>query len=608
MTEKININRFFSTIFAALTAVCLLFVVLLWSGLNHLEAQQSELLMRQKTVNLMKDTRFHIAEIQQYLTDVGATHQQDGLQHAETHWQAALVNLQVLSQLYPTDAPQCEFLSKRVTHTYQNGINMAWAYLRNGMEGGNPAMETFDKDSNQLKKDLDTLAFDLDNGLDNITNNTAYTFKQTRVILLSSAPIVLVFMMLFMLKISRLLKQKMDDLADRTHQLNTILNTIPSGVITINPSGHVVSFNHAAERMFGYSGTEIIQQNIKLLMPDAIADLHDGYLQKYAQTGQSHILGQRRELEGKHKDGRLFPILLRVNPMEVHGEQFFSGVIDDISETRHLQEQLGQSQKLEAIGQLASGVAHEINTPIQYIGDNLSSLQENLKDIIAFQQQLMTLGDEKLQAEIAELVDQFDLAYILEDSPTAIQQSQEGVEKVAEIVKAMKMFSHLESGAETTALDLRVALQSALTITRNTYKYIAEVETDYASDISSVEAYASELNQVFLNLIINASHAIEEKQQGQGQGLIRIVTRKLTDEYVEILIADNGMGIPAEIQEKVFNLFFTTKPVGKGTGQGLSLAHNIVVEKHHGKLFFESKVGKGTTFHIQLPIKLSAAS
>jgi signal transduction histidine kinase len=291
--------------------------------------------------------------------------------------------------------------------------------------------------------------------------------------------------------------------------------------------------------------------------------------------------------------------------MKIDGELQFFSVIDDISETKFMQAQLAQAHKLEAVGQLAAGVAHEINTPIQYIGDNLLALHGYIADIIAYQQALYAMADEKLKPQLDALADQYDLPFILEDSPKALQQSHQGVERVAEIVKAMKAFSHVEESQNRQAIILRDALNNALTISRNSYKYIAEIETDFAPDISLIECYPSELNQVLLNLIINAAHAIEEKQAGMGK--IRIVTRKL-EAMVDIQIQDNGAGIPIEIQEKVFNMFFTTKPVGKGTGQGLSLSHNIIVEKHQGKLFFESSPGIGTTFHIQLPINLKKSA
>jgi signal transduction histidine kinase len=259
-----------------------------------------------------------------------------------------------------------------------------------------------------------------------------------------------------------------------------------------------------------------------------------------------------------------------------------------------------QAQKLEAIGQLASGVAHEINTPIQYIGDNLSALNDNFADIIAYQQELLSLVDESLRPKFIDLGSKYDLDFILQDSPKAVKQAKDGVARVTEIVKAMKSFSHIETTQTLQLINLHEALNSALIISRNSYKYVAEIETEFANDVGFIECYPNELNQVFLNLIINAAHAIEEKQAGMG--LIHITTQKLGDK-VEVLIRDNGAGISPEIQEKVFNLFFTTKPVGKGTGQGLSLSHSIIVEKHHGKLFFNSDIGVGTTFHIQLPCK-----
>ncbi len=386
----------------------------------------------------------------------------------------------------------------------------------------------------------------------------------------------------------------------RSTQLNSILDTAASAIITIDQKGCIQSFNKSAEQIFGYSASEIIGKNVSCLMPAALAINHDGYLKRYIDTKIPSIIGQRREVEALRKDGTNFPALLRVNPMEIDGDLFFSGLIDDISETKILQAQLVQAQKLEAIGQLASGVAHEINTPIQYIGDNLSALQVNFADIIAFQQDLLDLADDNLKPQLAGLINKYDLDFILEDSPKAINQALEGVERVAEIVKAMKSFSHVEQNQNKQAINLHQAINSALTLSRNSYKYIADIETDFASDIDTIECYPNELNQVFLNLIINAAHAIEEGHAGIG--LIKITTRKL-DDYVEILIEDNGAGIPPEIQEKVFNLFFTTKVVGKGTGQGLSLSHSIIVENHQGKLFFESTPEIGTTFHIQLPTK-----
>lgn len=414
-----------------------------------------------------------------------------------------------------------------------------------------------------------------------------------------SAPLILGFFGSYIGKTNWLIKQKMNDLTDQTVRLNTVLDSAASAIITINNRGTIISFNRAAEQIFGYSTRDIIGKNVKTLMPQSVAVEHDDYLQRYRETQQSSIIGQRREVDAQRKNGAIFPAMLRINPMIINGETFFSGFIDDITETKMLATQLMQAQKLEAIGQLASGIAHEINTPIQYIGDNLSALQTNFSEIIACQIKLHEIAEPEFKAQLDQLIEQHDLEFILEDSPKAIKQAKEGVERVAEIVRAMKSFSHIDSSQSKQQADLHECLRNALTISRNSYKYIAEITTEFADDIRYIECFPSELNQVFLNLIINAAHAIEEKQNGVG--LIKVKTRKLAN-MVEISIQDNGAGIDPAIQEKVFNIFFTTKEVGKGTGQGLSLSHSIVVERHHGKLFFESTQGMGTTFFIQLPL------
>jgi len=417
-----------------------------------------------------------------------------------------------------------------------------------------------------------------------------------------TAPLVLGFFGFVIGRTGLLLRQKMDHLKHQTTELNTILETAASAIITIDTQGNITTLNKAAEHIFGYAPDELLGKNVNCLMPSAIAAAHDGYLQRYLETQQGTIIGKRREVQALRKDGTLFPALLRVNPMKIDNMIFFSGVIDDISDTKILEEQLLRAQKLEAIGQLASGVAHEINTPIQYIGDNLSALKQNLDDILAYHQATSQLLPDECAAQFSQLAEQYDLDFILQDSPKAIQQSLEGVYRVAEIVKAMKAFSHIGSEKSKQAINVHEALSSALTLCRNNCKYIADIETEFSAEIATLECYANQLNQVFVNLIINAAHAIEEKQQGKG--LIRISTRNI-DHLLEIQIQDNGTGIPEHIRDKVFNLFFTTKPVGKGTGQGLGLAHSIIVEKHQGKLFFESEVGIGTTFYIQLPLKPS---
>lgn len=439
----------------------------------------------------------------------------------------------------------------------------------------------------------------LDNIPINLNNIISLHSLHKDLFIIWSAPIVIGLAGSYIGKIHWMLRRQMRELSDQTIHLNTVLNTAASGIISIDRFGIIMNVNREAEQMFGYAPQEIVGHNIKHLMPEAIASQHDAYLQRYAETHEAHVIGLRREVTCLRKNGEEFPALLRVNIMSINGEHCFTGVIDDISETRALETQLTQAQKLEAIGQLASGVAHEINTPIQFIGDNLSALQANLTDIVDFNNQLYQKASNEFRHTIDELSKRYDMEFILDDSPKAVTQALEGVERVSRIVSAMKSFSHVESGSSKQSADLHQCLLNALTLSRNTYKYIAAIETDFSEQISHVDCYPNELSQVFLNLIVNAAHAIEDKQGGKG--LIKITTRPI-EGMTEILIQDNGKGIAPSIQDKVFNLFFTTKEVGRGTGQGLSLAHNIVVEKHKGRLFFETTPEVGTTFHVQLPL------
>ncbi|HEX72599.1 MAG TPA: PAS domain-containing protein, partial [Candidatus Hydrogenedentes bacterium] len=282
----------------------------------------------------------------------------------------------------------------------------------------------------------------------------------------------------------------------------------------------------------------------------------------------------------------------------------------DITERRNLEVQLIQAQKLESIGQLAAGIAHEINTPTQYVGDNLEFLRDafaNYRQLMGKYLELLAAAKQgavspHLAAEIESLAEELDLAYLTEQIPRAIEQSLEGVSRVAKIVQAMKEFSHPEIG-EKTPTDINRAIESTITVARNEWKYVAEMITDFDAGLPLVPCLAGEFNQVILNIIINAAHAIADAaRDSQMKGAITISTR-LDGDWVEIRIQDTGTGIPEHARNRVFDPFFTTKEVGKGTGQGLAIARNVIVEKHGGTLTFETEPGRGTTFIIHLPIQ-----
>lgn len=270
------------------------------------------------------------------------------------------------------------------------------------------------------------------------------------------------------------------------------------------------------------------------------------------------------------------------------------------------QRQLLQSEKLASVGQLAAGIAHEINTPIQYVGDNLRALEDFFRDlmlIIDKYRAVLTRVREGQPVTPADLADleaaekEIDLAYIQEDAPQAIAQGLEGVQRVAHIVRAMKDFSHVER-EELAPADLNHSIESTLTVARNEYKYVADVET-YLGELPAVECYVSEINQVLLNMLVNAAHAIADTGK---RGRITIASRSAGDQ-VEISISDTGTGIPEHARDRVFDPFFTTKPVGKGTGQGLNIAYQIICRKHKGTLTFDTECGRGTTFFIRIPVR-----
>jgi signal transduction histidine kinase/HAMP domain-containing protein len=285
-------------------------------------------------------------------------------------------------------------------------------------------------------------------------------------------------------------------------------------------------------------------------------------------------------------------------------------ILRDLTERKRLEVQHQQGQKMESIGQLAAGVAHEINTPIQFIGDNLRFLGDSFSDLATvLEVHAKLLEAARGGAPAAELIaatdaaaKRADVGYLAEEIPKALGQSLEGVTRVADIVRAMKEFSHPDQG-EKKPTDLGKTITTTLTVARNEYKYVADLVTEFATDLPPVPCIAGEFNQVILNLVVNAAHAIGDVTAKQGgKGVITVSTRRDGD-HAEVRIRDTGTGIPEAARAKIFDPFFTTKAVGKGTGQGLYIAHTVIVKKHGGTLAFETEIGKGTTFVIRLPLQ-----
>jgi two-component system, NtrC family, sensor kinase len=368
---------------------------------------------------------------------------------------------------------------------------------------------------------------------------------------------------------------------------------------------HFLEVNQAAVEHYGYSRDAFLRMKI--------ADMQSPEeLERLAMNLRRP--GQTKQFSGgwKHRtqDGRVIEVEISSHRIRYDGYLAVLVVAQDVTVRTRLEMDLRQAQKLEAVGSLAAGIAHEINTPIQFLGDNTRFLQSAFTDLgklLAKYQQLKQaaangvakadLADDVAQAEKAA-----DLDFLKEEIPKALTQSRDGVTRVATIVRAMKEFAHTNRG-EKTATDLNKALQSTLIVARNEIKYVADVETDF-QELPMVLCDGGDMNQVFLNLLVNAAHAIKDRGEGNGQkGVIGVRTHRDND-HVVISISDSGCGIPENIRDKIFEPFFTTKEVGRGTGQGLAIARTIVVEKHGGSLSFDTEVGRGTTFQIRLPIGL----
>ncbi|HVP09611.1 MAG TPA: PAS domain S-box protein [Phycisphaerae bacterium] len=412
---------------------------------------------------------------------------------------------------------------------------------------------------------------------------------------------------------------------DTEQRLGAIWDVIPAGVFLVDQeTRQIADANPAALTMIGTTKEQMIGKVCHgLICP--------------AERGFCPVCDQGHVVEGMEvvlltSQGRKLPVLKTVVPIVLSGRKYVLESFVDISERKAVEETLArhqetledlvkerseklleaqrqvlQGEKLASVGRLAAGIAHEINTPIQYVGDNLHAISDFLGDLQAvigtyresIDQAAKTGAAPEQVEKVKAAEQQHDLDFVLTDAPKAVSQALEGVQRVADIVRAMKDFSHIKGGA-SSSIDINRCLESTLTVARNEYKYYADVRTEFGK-LPLIACYPSELNQVFLNLLINAAHAIQDTKQ---RGVITVTTGADGD-WVEVSIADTGAGIPENIRNKVYEPFFTTKGVGKGTGQGLFIARQIVVGKHGGTLSFDSEVGKGTTFRIRIPVKLA---
>jgi PAS domain S-box-containing protein len=388
--------------------------------------------------------------------------------------------------------------------------------------------------------------------------------------------------------------------------MRDIYHAIPNALFVFDRGGLVRAVNTAALALLGYAEEELIGRPATLLF-DA-ADLPN--LELAETPNQEATL--RSERTCIPKAGARIPVLLSFTPLRGtgHGEMVTGTVCVavDIRERKKLELDLYQAQKLEAVGRLAAGVAHEINTPIQFVNDSIHFVRDAVKDLAALIDRYRALqravlagsASEDQAADVGAAEENADLNYLLENLPRALDRSLEGLDRVTVIVRSMKEFAHPDR-RDMIATDLNQAIRSTLTIARSEYRSVADVETELG-DIPLVTCHPGDVNQAILNIVVNAAHAIGDIVRGTEQrGLIHVGTH-VEGETVVITIRDSGGGIPDSIATQIFDPFFTTKEVGKGTGQGLAIARSVIHEKHGGELSFVSDHGKGTSFFIRLPV------
>jgi PAS domain S-box-containing protein len=397
-------------------------------------------------------------------------------------------------------------------------------------------------------------------------------------------------------------------LREANDESELVINSVPTILIGLDTCGRITQWNLAACDTFGFTTADV---RGKLLLECGI-QWRDSDIKKQISSWMSAKSNCRVDNIRFQKDGEKRLLGFTVTPVEFANKNSSAVLIigADTTERKAMEEQLRQAQKLEAIGQLAAGIAHEINTPTQFVGDNTTFMKDSWDSISHLlvearqMQQSAVLGtlDAGLIASFEKRWADADVDYLQLEIPRAIDQSLEGIKRVANIVKAMKEFSH--PGSENKkAIDINHAIETTITVARNEWRYVADVKTFLDHDLPFVPCLAGEFNQAILNLIINAAHAIGDVV-GDGskkRGSITITSRRDGD-WAEISVEDTGTGIPEGIKSRIFEPFFTTKDVGRGTGQGLMLAHAVIVKKHGGKIWFASEEGKGTTFFIRLPL------
>ncbi|MBN2724530.1 MAG: PAS domain S-box protein [Deltaproteobacteria bacterium] len=394
-------------------------------------------------------------------------------------------------------------------------------------------------------------------------------------------------------------------LRESENLLRKIMEVLKVGFMKIDVNTHkIAEINSVVSDIYGIS-----PENPDICCEDVFCDSNADSVNMCKNLKKGEVILNVEKLIEK-KDGQYITVLKTLLTQNINDKDYIIEILVDITERIALERNLSHAQKMESIGQLAAGIAHEINTPSQYVGDNIKFFADSFNDMKQLIDDMSSLIINSYEAseegdktrKIEKIFSEYDWDFLLEEVPSAISDAASGIERISHIVRAMKNFSH-PGQEEKTLSNINEGIENTVTVCRNEWKYVADMELDLDQSSPLVPCHLGELNQVFLNMIINAAHAIEEKGGGQNdKGKIKIST-SYTDNWFIVKISDSGSGIKSENLNKIFDPFFTTKAVGKGTGQGLSIAYQLVVEKHSGHIDVESDLGKGTTFIIKLPVE-----
>lgn len=403
------------------------------------------------------------------------------------------------------------------------------------------------------------------------------------------------------------LKKIEEQLSQAKQDWENTVDAIPDLVALYDKNHQIIRLNKSMADLFGCSVHDLPSSAL-CVFNDNCKNNHDCPHSRVVKSGNAERLEHQHRASGIIFETQVIPY---TREGEILGTIIFARDISKMKSAQKeheiLQARLLQAQKLESVGQLASGIAHEINTPTQYVSSNLEFLNEaylEVADLLADIRSVTEQDESSCSKKITQLFMDADLDYLKEEVPIAINQSREGTDRIRSIVLAMKEFSHPGSKQKEIA-DINKIINTTVTVARNEWKYVSEVTTVLDPDVPLIKCLTDEVGQVFLNILVNAAQAIGEKlgkTPTGGKGKITITT-KHDDSFITIFIEDNGPGIPASIVNKVFDPFFTTKEVGKGTGQGLAIAHDVIKEKHGGFISVESKSGVGSRFIIKLPIQ-----